>query len=388
MIVPMMTGAELAFWLAAPLLILCALGMVLSRKPLPAVLFFSGVLLSLAILYGSLAAPQLVAAQILVYAVAVVPLLVITARSVGETKLSDTEQLLSWRRIPGLVGSIGLLGLLIWQLKDGFHGNPAGFADAVTGEQLSVAELIFGRFSFVLVMLGVLVITVTAVAYVLTNPEPQTKEAASEQKISDAEQLSSPKPVVPPEATPVVQLEVAPVAQPELVPVAQPQAEIEPPSSEIPVIPDEIVSPDEVEVAADRTVLRPAPQPIQPTEPAPSPAQPAAGFDEAVSIPAELPNVPIEVFGYYRPAAPKPKRAARAATSDAGFAADSARTSATRATRGIQPESDQTVSSSHPEEETELPTRRVARRGVLSRGSSNKPAKRAARRALPTEEEL
>ena len=58
-VMPMVTGAAVAFWLLAPVMILAALGMILARKPVHSALCLATVMISLAVQYAAQDAPFL-----------------------------------------------------------------------------------------------------------------------------------------------------------------------------------------------------------------------------------------------------------------------------------------------------------------------------------------
>ena len=70
------TGAAVAFWMLAPVMILAALGMILARKPVHSALCLAAVMISLAVQYAALDAPFLFVVQIIVYTGAILMLLV------------------------------------------------------------------------------------------------------------------------------------------------------------------------------------------------------------------------------------------------------------------------------------------------------------------------
>jgi NADH-quinone oxidoreductase subunit J len=57
----------IAFWILAPVMVVCALGMVLVRKAVHSALLLAVVMVSLAVLYAAHDAPFLYAVQIIVY---------------------------------------------------------------------------------------------------------------------------------------------------------------------------------------------------------------------------------------------------------------------------------------------------------------------------------
>lgn len=65
--IPLATASDVAFWIAAPIMVACALGFIVSRKPVHSAVCMAGVMIGLAVLYGALDAPFLFVAQIIVY---------------------------------------------------------------------------------------------------------------------------------------------------------------------------------------------------------------------------------------------------------------------------------------------------------------------------------
>jgi len=65
--IPLVTGAAIAFWMLAPVMILAALGMILARKPVHSALCLAAVMISLAVQYAAQEAPFLFVVQIIVY---------------------------------------------------------------------------------------------------------------------------------------------------------------------------------------------------------------------------------------------------------------------------------------------------------------------------------
>src|SRR4028119_2485929 len=82
-LVPLVTGAEVAFWLLAPVMVLGALGMILARKPVHSALCLATVMISLAVQYAALDAPFLFAVQIIVYTGAILMLFLFVLMLVG-----------------------------------------------------------------------------------------------------------------------------------------------------------------------------------------------------------------------------------------------------------------------------------------------------------------
>ena len=82
LLIPLVTGATVAFWMLAPVMILGALGMIAARKPVHSALCLAAVMISLAVQYAALEAPFLFAVQIIVYTGAILMLFLFVRSSV------------------------------------------------------------------------------------------------------------------------------------------------------------------------------------------------------------------------------------------------------------------------------------------------------------------
>ena len=83
LLIPLVTGAAVAFWMLAPVMILGALGMIAARKPVHSALCLAAVMISLAVQYAALEAPFLFAVQIIVYTGAILMLFLFVLMLVG-----------------------------------------------------------------------------------------------------------------------------------------------------------------------------------------------------------------------------------------------------------------------------------------------------------------
>ena len=77
------TGAVIAFWILAPIMVLAALGILFVRKAVHAALLLAVVMISLAVLYVAQDAPFLFAVQIIVYTGAILMLFLFVLMLVG-----------------------------------------------------------------------------------------------------------------------------------------------------------------------------------------------------------------------------------------------------------------------------------------------------------------
>ena len=147
------TGAEVTFWIVAPLMVLGALGLLFFRKAVYAALSMAFVMVNLAVLYASLNAMFLTFVQIIVYTGAIMMVFLFVLMLVGvDTPDSIVETLRGQRWFAALAG-LGLLGLIVFGIGGALVGGPqVGLDDANAahgGNVESLAALIFGRYVFI-----------------------------------------------------------------------------------------------------------------------------------------------------------------------------------------------------------------------------------------------
>ena len=181
-----MTGADVAFWICGPLMVLGALGLVLFRKAVYSALSTVFAMLNLAALYLALDAPFLGAVQIIVYTGAIMMLFLFVLMLVGvDTPDSVVETLRGQRVAAGLAG-IGLLALIIFGIGGAITAEPIGLAEANAAYGTNVnglAALIFGRYLLAFELTSALLITAAVAAMVLAHrrrvhPKPGQAELA------------------------------------------------------------------------------------------------------------------------------------------------------------------------------------------------------------------
>lgn len=169
---PLITGAEVTFWIAAPLMVLGALGLILFRKAVYSALSMAFVMINLAVLYASMGAPFLFAVQIIVYTGAIMMLFLFVLMMVGvDTPDSVVETIKGQRLMAGLAG-LGLLGLLLFALGGAVTTPMVGLdqANAADGGPVEgLAGLIFGRYVFVFELTSALLIVAAVGAMILAH---------------------------------------------------------------------------------------------------------------------------------------------------------------------------------------------------------------------------
>lgn len=198
-----MTGADIAFWIFGPLMVLGALGLVLFRKAVYSALSTVFTMLNLAALYLVLDAPFLGAVQVIVYTGAIMMLFLFVLMLVGvDTPDSVVETLRGQRLAAGLTG-IGLLALIIFGIGGAITAEPAGLTDANAAYGTNVqglAALIFGRYLFAFELTSALLITAAVAAMVLAHrrrvhPKPGQAELAQARMKAYADTGAHPGPL-------------------------------------------------------------------------------------------------------------------------------------------------------------------------------------------------
>jgi NADH-quinone oxidoreductase subunit J len=178
LLIPLVTGASVAFWLLAPLMILGALGMILARKPVHSAMCLAAVMISLAVQYAAQEAPFLFVVQIIVYTGAILMLFLFVLMLVGvDVRESLIETIKAQRSLTVLAG-LGFGALLVFAVGNAIVGPTIGLrADNAEngGNVQGIAALIFDRYVFAFEATSALLITAAIGAMVLAHRERLTK---------------------------------------------------------------------------------------------------------------------------------------------------------------------------------------------------------------------
>jgi NADH-quinone oxidoreductase subunit J len=170
----MVTGAEVAFWIAGPIAVILALGMVVARKAVHSALCLAGTMVCLGVLYASMDAPFLFVAQIIVYTGSVMMLFLFTMMLIGVDNVDSLKETIRGHRVLSLIAALGVGALLCFVVGNAVLGDSAGLSDANTeygGNTQGLAMLIFGRYVFVFEAAAALVITAALAAMVLAHAD-------------------------------------------------------------------------------------------------------------------------------------------------------------------------------------------------------------------------
>jgi NADH-quinone oxidoreductase subunit J len=178
-LMPMVTAPAVAFWLLAPVMILAAIGMILSKKPVHSALCLATVMISLAVQYAAQNAPFLFAVQIIVYTGAILMLFLFVLMLVGVDAADSLVETIKGQRPLAALAGLGFGALLVLAVGNGLVGKPLGLGGANSengGNVQGIAALVFNRYVFAFEATSALLITAAVGAMVLAHRERLTKK--------------------------------------------------------------------------------------------------------------------------------------------------------------------------------------------------------------------
>jgi NADH-quinone oxidoreductase subunit J len=178
LLIPLVTGAAVAFWMLAPVMILAALGMILARKPVHSALCLAAVMISLAVQYAALDAPFLFVVQIIVYTGAILMLFLFVLMLVGVDIAESLVETIKGQRPLALLAGLGFGSLLVFAVGNAIVGPTIGLSDANSangGNVQGIAALLFERYVFAFEATSALLITAAVGAMVLAHRERLSK---------------------------------------------------------------------------------------------------------------------------------------------------------------------------------------------------------------------
>ncbi len=167
------TGEAVGFWVLAPIAVLAAVALVLSRNAVHAALFLAAVMLSFAGFYALQDAPFLAAVQVIVYTGAILMLFLFVLMLVGVDASDSFVETLRGQRVAAAVAGLGFGVLLMGAIVSGVGGGDGvGLAQANTeGNVLGIARLLFTKYVFAFEITSALLITAALGAMVLAHKE-------------------------------------------------------------------------------------------------------------------------------------------------------------------------------------------------------------------------
>ncbi len=194
----------ITFWILAPVMVVCALGLLFARKAVHCALLLAVVMISLAVLYAVQDAPFLFAVQIIVYTGAILMLFLFVLMLVGVDSSDSVVETIRGQRL--FAGLVGLLfgSLLVIGVAQVSVGTVTGLAAAnKDGNVPGIAQILFTRYVFAFEVTSALLITAALGAMVLAHRElltPKRGQAAmAAQRMRDyADHGLHPGPLPPP----------------------------------------------------------------------------------------------------------------------------------------------------------------------------------------------
>lgn len=178
LLIPLVTGAAVAFWLLAPVMILGALGMILARKPVHSAMCLAAVMISLAVQYAAQQAPFLFVVQIIVYTGAILMLFLFVLMLVGVDVRESLVETIKAQRTLAVLAGLAFGALLVFAVGNAIVGPTIGLGAANAengGNTQGIAALIFNRYVFAFEATSALLITAAVGAMVLAHRERLTK---------------------------------------------------------------------------------------------------------------------------------------------------------------------------------------------------------------------
>ncbi|WP_269779639.1 NADH-quinone oxidoreductase subunit J [Propioniciclava soli] len=186
--VPLVTGAEVTFWIAAPIAILGALGLVFARRAVYAALGMAVSMISLAVLYASMDAPFLAMIQVIVYTGAVMMMFLFVLMMVGVDTPDSVVETLKGQRFLAILAGIGAAALLVFAVGGAVVNPPVTTIEANAargGNVEGLAELLFGRYVFVFELTSALLISGAVGAMLLAHHQRVTPKKRQREMAAD-----------------------------------------------------------------------------------------------------------------------------------------------------------------------------------------------------------
>lgn len=171
------TGEAIAFWMLAPIAVVAAVMILLSRKAVHSALWMATTMIVLAVLFIMQGGIFLGVVQVVVYTGAVMMLFLFVLMLVGVDASDSFVETLRAQRVAAILLALGLGFLLVGAIsRASFPAAPGVGAanDAAGGHVEAIAEAIFTRYVFTFEVVSVVLITAAVGAMALTHKERLT----------------------------------------------------------------------------------------------------------------------------------------------------------------------------------------------------------------------
>jgi NADH-quinone oxidoreductase subunit J len=164
-----------AFWILAPVMVVCALGLLFARKAVHCALLLAVVMISVAVLYAVQGAPFLFAVQIIVYTGAILMLFLFVLMLVGVDASDSIVETIRGQRLFAVLVGLAFGATLVLGVAQVSVGTIAGLDEAnAAGNVPAIAQLLFTKYVFAFEVTSALLITAALGAMVLAHRERLT----------------------------------------------------------------------------------------------------------------------------------------------------------------------------------------------------------------------
>ncbi|MFL6070274.1 MAG: NADH-quinone oxidoreductase subunit J [Actinomycetes bacterium] len=171
------TGEAWAFWILAPLAVVAAVMILLSRKAVHSALWMAMTMIILAVMFIMQGGIFLGVVQVVVYTGAVMMLFLFVLMLVGVDASDSFVETLRGQRVLGLLLAIGFALLVGSGISRAVFADAPGISDAndsAGGHVEAIAEAIFTRYVFTFEVVSIVLITAAVGAMALTHKERLT----------------------------------------------------------------------------------------------------------------------------------------------------------------------------------------------------------------------
>jgi len=171
---PTSTGEAVAFWFLAPITVIAAIMIVLSRKAVHSALWMATTMIVLAVLYIMQGGIFLGVVQVVVYTGAVMMLFLFVLMLVGVDASDSFVETLRGQRVAAILLATGFGALLIAGISRATFQESLGVGaanDAAGGHVEAIAEAIFTRYVFTFEVVSIVLVTAAVGAMALTHRE-------------------------------------------------------------------------------------------------------------------------------------------------------------------------------------------------------------------------
>jgi NADH-quinone oxidoreductase subunit J len=196
------TGEAVAFWVLAPIAVLAAVMIVLSRKAVHSALWMATTMIILAVFFIMQGGIFLGVVQVVVYTGAVMMLFLFVLMLVGVDASDSFVETLRAQRVAAILLAAGVGSLLVAGVSRSTFPEAPGVGpanDASGGHVEAIAEAIFTRYVFTFEVVSIVLITAAVGAMALTHKERLT--ARKPQRVLAVERVRSSHPTPYPHST-------------------------------------------------------------------------------------------------------------------------------------------------------------------------------------------